>query len=126
MINELPVDQAILIYESEVRAGHLRDHGLLAGAVGAPYQHVFGTELFPTVVLKASKLIEGISRVQAYTNGNKRLAWHCGMALLEMNGLLMLEVDQDDAAQFVLNLRGDDSGLREGAIWLNSRVVSLE
>ncbi len=116
--------QVILIHEESVGAGPLLRPGELENAVASPFQEVFGTEVYPTVVLKAAKLIEGISRAQAFQDGNKRLAWLSGMALLEINGLFLCDLPKEDVEHFVLNIQGDEAGLKTAALWLNERVIS--
>lgn len=126
MTKRIPVDQVDLIYRDHVAAGVLRDPGLLDGAVAAPFQHVFDTEVHATIVQKAVKLLDGISRAQAYSDGNKRLAWLTMVSFLEINGLMIVpDVTQEEAAAFVLTLRGDQAGLREAAEWLSERLSSL-
>lgn len=120
----LSVEQVILLHERFVAAGPLRDRGLLEGAVQAPYQIVFDHELYPTVALKATKLADGISRAQAFLDGNKRLAWLSTTTFLQLNGLIVC-APQDEAAQWVLELDGGPAGLRDAASWLNDRLDNL-
>lgn len=126
MTTRLYVDQVQSIYAEQVDAGPLIHFDKLDGAVNAPFQYVFDTELYPTVVQKAVKLIDGISRAQAYQDGNKRLAWLSGVTLLELNGLFVVEVPQDEAADFVLDLRGDEAGLAAAALWMNDQTASQQ
>lgn len=126
MTTRLYVDQVQAIYAEQVGAGPLLHFDKLDGAVNAPFQHVFDTELYPTVVQKAVKLIDGISRAQAYQDGNKRLAWLSGVTLLELNGLFVVEVPQDEAADFVLDLEGDEAGIVAAALWLNDQTASQQ
>ncbi len=125
MTRVILVDQVILIHQDAIGAGPLIRRGALEGAVVAPFQAVFGQELYPSLVLKTAKLIEGISRAQAFQDGNKRLAWLSGMILLETNGLFLQDVDPQETADFVLGIQGDAAGLRTAALWLNARVITL-
>lgn len=125
MTFRLTTAQVQRIYDREVGAGPLLDFGKLDGAVNAPFQHVFGREVHPSVVQKAAKLIDGVSRAQAYRDGNKRLAWLSGVTLLEVNGLYLIDLPADVAANFVISLDGDDGGLREAALWLSEQVITL-
>lgn len=113
------------IYRDQVAAGRIRDPGLLEAAVEAPFQHVFDRELYPTVALKAVKLLEGISRAQAYTDGNKRLAWLSMTTLLQLNGLDLEGVSQTEGARFTLQLDGSPEGLIEAALWVSDRLTNL-
>ncbi len=122
MSRQLTVEAVTRIYDAQIGVGPLRDPGALENAVRTPFQHVFGRELYPTVPLKTAKLIDGISRAQAYQDGNKRLAWLSGTILLQVNGLVLLDIDDVDVEQFVLSLDGGETGLRAAALWINARV----
>lgn len=125
MTVEISVDQVILIHGDFVAAGELMDQGKLENAVLSPFQDVFGHEVYPTVVLKAAKLIDGISRAQAFQDGNKRLAWLTGVTFLQLNGLFLQDIAAQEAASFVLDLEGGEDGLKAAALWLNARIVAL-
>ena len=113
-----------LIYATHVAAGPLRDRRLLEGAVAAPFQAGFGREFYPTLVEKSAKLVEGISRAQAYGDGNKRLAWLSAVTFLRLNRQL-LAVTEPEAADFVLGIDGTEDGLTAAALWLNERLRAL-
>ncbi len=121
----LSVEQVILLHQEQVGAGPLLDRGKLDGAVNAPFQEGFGVAFYPTVVQKAVKLVDGISRAQAFRDGNKRLAWLALTSFLNVNGLVLVELEDGEAARWVLTLRGDEDGLREAALWLNARLETL-
>lgn len=113
------------IFESQVQAGVLRDPGLLDGAVSAPFQIVFDRDLYPTLAQKAGKLLEGIQRVQAYSDGNKRLAWLTTVSFLQWNGQILIDVDQPEVDLFVRSLVDLENPEIAAALWLNERMVSL-
>ncbi|GAB79176.1 hypothetical protein SAMN05421595_2481 [Austwickia chelonae] len=69
MIVQVTAQQVRALYEVVVKAGVLRDPGLLDGAVNAPFQVVFDRALYPSLAQKAGKLLDGIQRAQAYTDG---------------------------------------------------------
>lgn len=121
----ISVDQVQQIYAQQVGAGVLRDRGLLEGAVAAPYQDVFGRALYPTLAQKAGKLLEVVQRVQAYTDGNKRLAWLTTMAFLELNGQTIVDLPAPDVDAFVRSLVGVPQAERVAAQWINERLTSL-
>lgn len=124
MIREITVEQVIAIHRTYVRAGPLRDRDVLEGAVASPFQSVFGLEPYPTVTQKAVKLAEGISRAQAFVDGNKRLAWLSLTAFLEINGLVVC-ADEVEAAEWVLGLQDDPNSLTAGTHWLNERLDNI-
>lgn len=125
MTKRITVAQVQRIYEDHVAAGALLHPDKLDGAVNAPFQHVFGCEVHPTLVQKAAKLMDGLSRAQAYIDGNKRLAWLSGVTLLEVNGLYLVDLTPDEAAGFVLDLNGSEEGLVEASVWINDRVTAM-
>ncbi|MFC2624232.1 type II toxin-antitoxin system death-on-curing family toxin [Propionibacterium acidifaciens] len=100
---EITWGQCLLIYSRQVRAGWLMDEGKLHGALRAPFHSFAGYEAHPTLPGKAARLISAVATAHAYTDGNKRLAWHLGVAFLELNGLLVV-AEQEDAANAVLRV----------------------
>lgn len=120
------VDQVILIHQDQVRAGPLVDRGRLEGAVAAPFQVVFDREVHPTLPARAVKLADGLSRAQAFLDGNKRLAWHSMVAYLALNGYaLSPSVTQAEGAQFIHGLNGESAVLLQAGLWLNGQIVPI-
>ncbi len=101
MTVEITWEQCQRIYSQQVHAGLLLDEGKLRGALCAPFLGFDGHEAHPTLPGKAAKLIAAVATAHAYRDGNKRLAWHLGVAFLELNGLLVVS-EQEDAANAVL------------------------
>lgn len=122
MIRRILVEDADAIYQDQVGAGHLMDWGKIDNAVSAPFQSAFGTDAYPTVVEKAVKMLEGISRAQAYSDGNKRLAWLVMTTFLQINGLDIIEITAEEAADFTLKIDGTREGLVDAALWLSERL----
>lgn len=79
------------------------DEGKLRGALRAPFLGFDGREAHPTLPDKAAKLISAVATAHAYADGNERLAWHLGVAFLQLNGLLVV-AEQEDAANAVLRV----------------------
>lgn len=125
MTTVIPVEQVILLHRDYVAAGPLLHRDKLEAAVASPFAGVSDQEFYPTVTQKAVKLVDAISRAQAFQDGNKRLAWLAMTTFVELNGLTVCEVAADEAAAWVIGLRGDESGLYEGVLWLNDRLDSL-
>lgn len=123
MTIQIRLDQVCQIYEQYIHAGRLVDEGRLAGAVEAPFVEFQGLLPYPTVVEKAAKLCEGISRAQAYMDGNKRLAWLSTTTFLQLNGLVLVKIESNEAAGFVVSLSGTPEGIRGAARWLNDRIA---
>lgn len=125
MTKRLSVEQVILLHREFVKAGPLLYRDKLEGAVEAPFAGVAVQEFYPTVTQKAVKLVDAISRAQAFLDGNKRLAWLAMTTFVELNGMAVCGATEEEAAAWVVALQGDEDGLRAGVLWLNERLESL-
>ena len=83
----------------------VRDAGLLASAVARPRSTVFGQDAYPGLWEKAAALMESLGRNHALVDGNKRLAWNATWFFLGLNGQVLGEpLDNDAAEQFVIEV----------------------
>jgi death on curing protein len=82
-----------------LKAGPVRDLGLLDSACARPHSSAFGTDAYPTLVEKAAALLHSLARNDALVDGNKRLAWLATVVFLDINGRT---VALDDEAAFEL------------------------
>ena len=64
----------------------VRDAGLLQSVCSAPYQSVFGADLYPTVFDKAAKILFDFANYQIFLDGNKRTGLVAAHTFLEENG----------------------------------------
>lgn len=64
-------------------------------------QHVFGKELYPTICDKAIHLLENIQSLQAFPDGNKRVALASFEMFLDMNNSTITNVSQKEKETFV-------------------------
>ena len=76
-----------------LRAGPVRDVGLLEAACARPRASVLGDEAYPSRGLKAAAILHSLVRNHALGDGNKRLAWLAALVFLDLNGH---RVDLDD------------------------------
>ncbi len=83
----------------DLRAGPVRDVGLLDAAVARPRSSAFGEHPYPTLSLKAAALLHSLVRNHALVDGNKRIAWLAAVVFLDLNGT---EPDVTDEAAFDL------------------------
>lgn len=67
-------------------AVEIRDSSLFHSVCQAPYQSVFGKDLYPSVFDKAAKYLYDFSRYQIFLDGNKRTGLATAVALLIGNG----------------------------------------
>ncbi len=65
----------------------IRDEKLFKSCCVAPYQTMFGEDLFPDIYDKAIKYLEAFATNQVFFDGNKRTATAAMMLLLRMNGV---------------------------------------
>ena len=68
-----------------LKAGPVRDIGLLDSAVGRPRSSAFGEDAYATLALKAAALLHSIAGNHALVDGNKRLAWLATVVFLDLN-----------------------------------------
>lgn len=80
----------------------VRDEALLDSVSKAPYQGVFGQELYPTVFDKAAKYLFDFANYQIFLDGNKRTGLSTATMLLEMNGY---ELDMDFSEVYDLTMQ---------------------
>ncbi|MFP4634977.1 MAG: type II toxin-antitoxin system death-on-curing family toxin [Nitriliruptoraceae bacterium] len=69
-----------------LRAGPVRDPGLLDAACARPGSTVFGEDVYPTLEEKAAALLHSLVRNHALMDGNKRLGWLATAVFLDLNG----------------------------------------
>lgn len=108
------------------REPEVRDLGLLDSAVHRPRSSMFGTEAYPDLLSKAAALLESLGRNHGLVDGNKRLAWAAVAVFLLDNGQSILDVDQDEAYDFVISVASGELELADMAAWLAANVAALE
>ena len=79
----------------------IRDAGLLASAVARPQTSIGGQDAYPTLVEKASALLQSIIINHALVDGNKRLGWVCTAVFLQINGVDVTRISNDSVYDFV-------------------------
>ena len=87
----------------DLRAGPVRDVGLLDSAAARPRSSAFGEDAYPTLNLKAAALLHSICRNHALVDGNKRLAWLAATVFLDLNSVVVTLSD-DDAFELVMRV----------------------
>ena len=81
----------------------LRDVSLFESVTIAPFQSVFGQDLYPLIFDKASKYLLDFSRYQVFADGNKRMSLASAQDLLLKNGLT-LTLTEEQAYNLVLDI----------------------
>jgi death-on-curing protein len=82
----------------------IRDVGLLGSAAARPQTTVFGEDAYPDLWTKAAALLHSILKNHALIDGNKRLGWLATAVFLEINGVPVTQVSNDDVYDFVLEV----------------------
>ena len=81
----------------------IRDIGLLGSAAARPQTTLFGEDAYPDLWTKAAALLHSIVKNHALVDGNKRLGWLACAVFLELNGVTVTNVPNDDVFRFVMD-----------------------
>lgn len=65
---------------------HVKDPGLLEGALARPRTTVFGADAYPTLELKAAALMHSVINNHPMIDGNKRTSWLLMVSFIWING----------------------------------------
>ena len=63
---------------------------------------MFGQDAYPDLWTKAAALLHSIVKNHPLVDGNKRLGWLATAVFLELNGVEMTGVDNDEVFEFVM------------------------
>jgi death-on-curing protein len=85
-----------------LRAGPVRDLGLLDSACHRPQTSLFGRSAYPTLAEKAAALMHSLVRNHALVDGNKRLALLAAVVFLRINGCI-LDLTDDEAFDLTMS-----------------------
>lgn len=122
----LTVDLVDQLYREYIGAGALRDPEGLVGALGAPFSTWEGQELYPLMVEKAARLVIHIQARQAFSDGNKRIAWLTMIVFIGLHGLYLADTTEEEAADFVLDIAEKRIDARTAASWISMRLTEIE
>ena len=81
----------------------IRDEGLLASALEAPYQTFGGVDLFPSLLEKGVRLGFGLVSNHPFVDGNKRIGILIMLVYFEMNGIL-IDFTDDEVVDMALGV----------------------
>jgi death-on-curing protein len=82
----------------------IRDVGLLGSAAARPQTTVGGDDAYPDVLTKAAAMLQSILKNHALIDGNKRLGWLATATFLELNGVAVTHIGNDDVYGFVMEI----------------------
>ncbi|MFZ2443392.1 MAG: type II toxin-antitoxin system death-on-curing family toxin [Ilumatobacteraceae bacterium] len=101
----------------------IQDIGLLGSAVARPQTAVFGQDAYPDIWSKAAALLQSIVNNPALIDGNKRLGWLATAVFLEINGVSVIHVSNDDIYQFVIDVAANNPSFEHIAAALRALVT---
>ena len=101
----------------------IQDIGLLGSAVARPQTAVFGQDAYPDIWSKAAALLQSIGNNHALIDGNKRLGWLATAVFLEINGVSVIHVSNDDIYQFVIDVAANNPSFEHIAAALRALVT---
>ena len=107
----------------DLRAGPVRDVGLLDSAAARPPSSAFGEDAYPTLTLKSAALLHSICRNHALVDGNKRLAWLAATVFLDLNSVVVTLSD-DDAFELVMRVAEGPADVEDIAAVLEEATES--
>jgi death on curing protein len=82
----------------------VRDIGLLGSAVARPQTTVFGQDAYPDIWTKAAALLQSLVKNHALVDGNERLGWLATATFLELNGVGVTQIANDDVYDLVIDV----------------------
>jgi len=82
----------------------IRDIGLLGSAVARPQTTRFGEDAYLDPWTKAAALLQSIVKNHGLVDGNKRLGWLACAVFLEINGVSVTTIPNDDVFRFVMDV----------------------
>jgi len=101
-------------------AGHLlgnpppiRDVGLLGSAAARPQTTVMGTDAYPDLWQKAAALLQSLVKSHPLVDGNKRLGWLATAVFLEINGVRVTTIPNEDVYTFVIDVAAGSQEVSE-------------
>lgn len=89
----------------------IRDIGLLGSAVARPQTTAFGEDAYPDIWTKAAAMLHSIVKNHALVDGNKRLGWLATAVFLEINGIEISRVSNDDVYDLVIDVAAGQSSV---------------
>lgn len=100
----------------------VRDKNLLDSALKAPFQTFGGTELYPTILDKASQFCYSLIENHPFFDGNKRIGVHLTLLFLKLNNI-ELSYSQSELIEFGLNIASGKMNKDDIKNWLNSHII---
>lgn len=100
----------------------VRDENMLENSVMNCYQTFDSTELYPTVVEKASRLAYSLCHNHPFIDGNKRIAILSYMLMLNLNGLT-IKATQNELIELGLSMANGIMSYDDVLMWTNEHLI---
>jgi death-on-curing protein len=124
----LTLEQLLELQAETIRchggATGVRDLGLIESALAQPAASFGGTDLYPTLIEKASALAFSLAKNHGFIDGNKRIAFATLDAFLRVNGYEIIAT-VDDAEQIVLGVAASRITREAFTEWVGMNTVPL-
>ena len=122
----LSVEQVLFLHDrliEETGGEHgVRDLGGLESARARPHAAFGDTEFYPDVFTKAAVLMDGLTRIHAFIDGNKRISISSAALFLQVNGY-RLTATNSELEEFtfrVTTMKPDTTAIAE---WFRSKTI---
>lgn len=99
----------------------VRDKNLLESALKTPFQTFDGSELYQTILDKASQFCYSLIENHPFLDGNKRIGVHLTLLFLKLNGV-ELSYSQNELIEFGLNIASGKMNKEDIKNWLHSHI----
>ena len=110
MIQYIDLPQALAVIDN--LGLHVRDRGLVAGALARPQTTLFGEDAYATLELKATALYSSLAQNHPLFDGNKRTSLILTFTFINLNGF-DLTLSNDEAFDLTLAVAQGDLELDE-------------
>lgn len=110
-----------LLIENFGGGNGIRDINGLESALARPFQQFDGVDLYETIILKSSALVESILINHPFIDGNKRTGYTLLRYFLLSNHL-DIEASQDGKYEFIIAIASGQIKFDEIAVWLEKHV----
>ena len=119
----LTQDQVVRLHQAliETSGGSLgiRDEGMLNSALKTPLQTFDKSELFPSLLDKATRLAFGLIKNHPFIDGNKRIGTHAMLIFLALNGIT-LSYNDEELIDIILKVASGKANENDLYTWIKN------
>lgn len=122
----LTIEEVVFIHNEAILASGgsygVHSWALLHSAIERPKASFAGTDLYPTIWMKAAALLHSLVKNHAFSDGNKRTAVLVTWVFLNKNKS-EIDFSTQEIIDFALQIANDQVTLEEIAEWLEAHGV---